>query len=140
MADDTHKRKRGMKPENTGRRIEKDAASKQDMEFGEAMEADMDRYSRDMASGRTADEKGRNNVGYDGNKNLETGQDLTFTDKMYTPVVKSPESAERGDENLKSDNRDIELGEDNTYFWNSNDDRRSIEQLQKKNKDNNEEK
>lgn len=101
--------------------------AKQDMEFGEAMEADMDRYKHDLQTRGTVDEDWKNHLRFDGNKNLEAGQDLSFTDKMYTPAVKTPGTAKRN-EDLNKDNRNIEFGDDNMYFWNSNDDRRSIEQ------------
>lgn len=120
MADDSDKREYRAKIEDPGKKIttRKDAATaKQDMEFGEAMEADMKRYRRSMSGGAAVDEDWKNRPRFDGNKNLEAGQDLTFTDKMYTPVVKMPENAERGDTDTKSS----EAGEDNAYFWNSND-------------------
>lgn len=144
MADRSGKREYRVKPGNTGGKADikgmdvdpgkeiktrKDAAAaKQDMEFGEAMEADMNGFSRDMERGRPADEGWKGRARYDGNKNLEIGQDLTFIDKMYNPVLKSPDK----------DNEDNEFGEDGTYLRNSNGDRRSIEQRRSKNRDNKE--
>lgn len=69
--------------------------AKQDMEFGESMETDMNRYSREMA-GKAMDSAWKTGVRDDGNKNIgphvmEAGQEmhpgsgLTFVDKMYTP-------------------------------------------------------
>jgi hypothetical protein len=69
--------------------------AKQDMEFGESMETDMNRYSREMA-GKAMDSSWMAGVRDDGNKNLgihdieagqdiKTGRDLEFADKMYSP-------------------------------------------------------
>lgn len=133
--------KAGIKSMDTGpgRKIKmrKDAASaRQDVEFGEAMETNMNKFSRDLTKGRTIDEDWKNRTRYDGNKNLETGGDLTFIDKMYTPAVRMPDNPERGDVDTKI-NANFESGEDNTYFWN-NGGERSIEQnRQKKRLDNN---
>jgi hypothetical protein len=66
--------------------------AKQDMEFGESMETDMNRYSRDMA-GKAIDSSRKTGAGDDSGSNLTTeagqeiraGRDLSFGDKMYTP-------------------------------------------------------
>ncbi|MGE5496251.1 MAG: hypothetical protein ACM3S4_13230 [Burkholderiales bacterium] len=72
--------------------------ARQDMEFGESMEADMKRYSLEMA-GKAVDASWKNSIRDDGNKNLraqniEAGREITanhdleFVDKMYSPDEK----------------------------------------------------
>lgn len=75
--------------------------ARQDMEFGKSMEADMNRYSREMA-GKAMDSSWKNGVRDDGNRNLrthdveasgDTGRDLEFGDKMYTPDEQGRDTA-----------------------------------------------
>lgn len=94
--------------------------AKQDMEFGESMEADMNRYSCEM-EGKAMDSSWKNGERDDGNrnlKNLEAGQeinpgrDLEFVDKMYTPDESGKNIAGRSKDLAKTGTefgRDYEL-------------------------------
>ncbi len=153
MSDSRDKREYRAKIENTGDdragikgidvdpgkeiKTRKDAASaKQDMEFGEAMESDMNRLSRDLVKGRTIDTDWKDRARSDGNRNIEAGEDINFTDIMLRPVIMRPENAERSDMDSKIDTS-VEAGEDIAELLKNNDER-SIEQKDqnKKNIDN----
>ncbi len=88
----------GADPDKEISTVKSPKRARQDMEFGESMEADMKRYSREMA-GKAVDASWKNSVRDDGNKNLhahniETGREITanhdleFVDKMYSPDEK----------------------------------------------------
>lgn len=92
-----------------------DAEAAKDMMFGNAMERDMERYSREAENPRRIDEDWKNHLRYDGNRNLITGgdsefadsiapgTDASFVDKMYMPYLGAGSSAERSAMNTKVD-------------------------------------
>lgn len=89
----------GHKKNNKGLRTKTDAEAAQDMKFGEAMEKDMERYSREAENPRRIDEDWKNHARYDGNRNLERADaefgpegptsDAAFINRMYMPYLGS---------------------------------------------------
>jgi hypothetical protein len=91
----------GNKPGNKGGKGKFDAEAAQDMKFAEAMERDMERFSRDSEDPRKIDEDWKNHERYDGNKNIardtEFGSgeemhvhtDAAFINRMYMPYLGS---------------------------------------------------
>ncbi len=94
----------GTDPDKEISTVKSPGRARQDMEFGESMEADMKRYSHEMA-GNAVDSSWKDSVRDDGNSNLrahdtEAGgeitasHDLAFVDKMYSPDEKGKNIAD----------------------------------------------
>ncbi len=111
----------GNKPGKRGRG-KTDTESAEDMRFGEAMERDMERFSKQIETPRDVDEEWKDRERYDGNNNLngagderyKVHTDAAFFNRMYMPYLGSGIAPVRSAADVRSDvnsefSADIEL-------------------------------